>query len=204
MLRSIYGQVLQVQEEAVVLDVNGFGIEAHCSRRAAESCVEGEMARIQTFLLISESGVSLFGFADDEERRLFLELLAVKGVGGRMAMSLLRAESPNALVKAILSADMGTLTRIPGIGRKTAERLCFELRERLSKNFPVFSAEGVETPPSPAENEVVEALIGLGFSRQEASSAVRSAMAQAGEKAREEEVLESALRLLNRIRGERR
>lgn len=119
-------------------------------------------------------------------------------------MSLLRAESPNALVKAILSADMGTLTRIPGIGRKTAERLCFELRERLSKNFPVFSAEGVEIPPSPAENEVVEALIGLGFSRQEASSAVRSAMAQAGEKAREEEVLESALRLLNRIRGERR
>lgn len=204
MLRSIYGQVLRVQDDVVVLDVNGLGFETHCSRRAAEVCVEGEMARIQTFLLVSESGISLFGFVDDEERRLFLELLAVKGVGGRMAMSLLKAEAPQVLVKAILSADMGTLTRIPGVGRKTAERLCFELRERLARNFPVLSGEGTELPPSISGNEVVEALIGLGFSRPEASGAVRSAMAQSGESAPEEEILESALRLLNRIRGERR
>ncbi len=204
MLRSIYGQVLRVQDETVVLDVNGLGLEVHCSRRAAEACVEGEMARIQTYLLVNESGISLFGFVDDEERRLFLELLAVKGVGGRMAMSLLRAEAPRALVKAILSSDMGTLTRIPGVGRKTAERLCFELRERLARDFPVLSGEGIELNPTLTGNEVLDALVGLGFSRPEASGAVRAAMAQAGESAREEEILESALRLLNRIRGERR
>ena len=68
MLRNLYGQVLQVRDGIVVLDVNGLGFEAHCSRRAAEACVEGEMARIQTYLLVSESGPSLFGFADDEER----------------------------------------------------------------------------------------------------------------------------------------
>lgn len=204
MLRSIYGQVLQVQEEVVVLDVNGLGFETQCSRRAAEACAEGEMVRIQTYLLVSDAGISLFGFADEEERRLFLELLAVKGIGGRMALGLLRAEAPHVLVKAILSTDIGTLTRIPGIGRKTAERLCFELREKLARNFPVLSEEGTEIPASITGNEVVDALVGLGFSRQEASRAVRTAMVQVGTDAREEEILESALRLLNRIRGERR
>ncbi len=123
MLRSLYGQVLQVQEDVVVLEASGLGFEIQCSRRAAESCVEGDMARVQTFLLVNESGISIFGFADDEERRLFLELLAVKGVGGRMAMTLLRADAPQVLIKAILSSDMAMLTRIPGIGKKMAEKL---------------------------------------------------------------------------------
>jgi Holliday junction DNA helicase RuvA len=162
------------------------------------------MTRIQTFLLVNESGISLFGFADDEERRLFLELLAVKGIGGRMAMSLLRAEPPGRLIRAILSSDLGTLTRVPGVGKKTAERLCFELRERLAKSFPSFSRDETEPASSPAGNEVLDALVGLGFSRHEASAAVRTALSQAGSGAREEEILESALRLLNRIRGEYR
>ena len=204
MLRSLYGQVLQVQEDVVVLEASGLGFEIQCSRRAAESCVEGDMARVQTFLLVNESGISIFGFADDEERRLFLELLAVKGVGGRMAMTLLRADAPQVLIKAILSSDMAMLTRIPGIGRKTAERLCFELKDRLSKDFPILSGALAGSFQQLGGNEVIEALLGLGFSRSEASGAVRSALAQAGEGAREEEILESALRLLNRIKGERR
>lgn len=204
MLRSLYGQVLQVQEDVVVLEASGLGFEIQCSRRAAESCVEGDMARVQTFLLVNESGISIFGFADDEERRLFLELLAVKGVGGRMAMTLLRADAPQVLIKAILSSDMAMLTRIPGIGRKTAERLCFELKDRLSKDFPILSGAVAGSFQQLGGNEVIEALLGLGFSRSEASGAVRSALAQAGEGAREEEILESALRLLNRIKGERR
>ena len=204
MLRSLYGQVLQVQDDVVVLEASGLGFEIQCSRRAAESCVEGDMARIQTFLLVNESGISIFGFADDEERRLFLELLAVKGVGGRMAMTLLRADAPQVLIKAILSSDMAMLTRIPGIGRKTAERLCFELKDRLSKDFPILSGALAGSFQQLGGNEVIEALLGLGFSRSEASGAVRSALAQAGEGAREEEILESALRLLNRIKGERR
>ena len=204
MLRSLYGQVLQVQEDVVVLEASGLGFEIQCSRRAAESCVEGDMARVQTFLLVNESGISIFGFADDEERRLFLELLAVKGVGGRMAMTLLRADAPQALIRAILSSDMAMLTRIPGIGRKTAERLCFELKDRLSKDFPILSGALAGSFQQLGGNEVIEALLGLGFSRSEASGAVRSALAQAGEGAREEEILESALRLLNRIKGERR
>ncbi|HOV28498.1 MAG TPA: Holliday junction branch migration protein RuvA [Synergistales bacterium] len=204
MLRSLFGQVIQVEDETVVLDVNGLGIEVHCSRRALESCVEGEMTRIQTFLLVNESGISLFGFANDEERRLFLELLAVKGIGGRMAMSLLRAEPPGRLIRAILSSDLETLTRVPGVGKKTAERLCFELRERLAKSFPSFTRDGAEPASSPAGSEVLEALVGLGFSRHEAAAAVRTALSQADSGAREEEILESALRLLNRIRGEYR
>ena len=204
MLRSLYGQVLQVQDDVVVLEACGLGFEIQCSRRAAESCVEGDMARVQTFLLVNESGISIFGFADDEERRLFLELLAVKGVGGRMAMTLLRADAPQVLIKAILSSDMAMLTRIPGIGRKTAERLCFELKDRLSKDFPILSGAVAGSFRQLGGNEVIEALLGLGFSRSEASGAVRSALVQAGEGAREEEILESALRLLNRIKGERR
>ena len=204
MLRSLYGQVLQVEDNIVVLEASGLGFEIQCSRRATESCAEGETTRIQTFLLVNESGISIFGFADDEERRLFLELLAVKGVGGRMAMTLLRADAPQALIRAILSSDMAMLTRIPGIGRKSAERLCFELKDRLSKDFPVLSGGATGASQQFGGNEVIEALLGLGFSRSEASGAVRSALVQAGEGAREEEVLESALRLLNRIRGERR
>ena len=186
MLRSLYGQVLQVQEDVVVLEASGLGFEIQCSRRAAESCVEGDMARVQTFLLVNESGISIFGFADDEERRLFLELLAVKGVGGRMAMTLLRADAPQVLIKAILSSDMAMLTRIPGIGRKTAERLCFELKDRLSKDFPILSGALAGSFQQLGGNEVIEALLGLGFSRSEASGAVRSALVQAGEGAREE------------------
>jgi Holliday junction DNA helicase RuvA len=162
MLRFLSGKVVSVFDNLVVLDVNGFGFELLCTGRAAALCAEGEQNTLVTHLQFSESGPTLFGFANDRERILFLKLTTVKGVGGKMAMNILKAAPSERIVSWILSSDVDSMVKIPGVGRKTAERLCFEMRPQLTGENAEFPAE-VFSSSGKKVDVAMEALHTLGF-----------------------------------------
>jgi Holliday junction DNA helicase RuvA len=198
------GEVLAVTETSVILDVNGLGFDILCSRGALSLCVPGENARLTTCLQISEAGAFLYGFADERERELFLKITTIKGIGGRTGMMILGVLSADEIIRAVSLADAGVFMRAPGVGRKTAERLCFELRNSLPKEF----TSTLETAPatgggrrSRAADTVGDALRELGFTQSDAAAAlsvVRAALAEDFDKLDEEALLRAALKELQR------
>lgn len=200
MLRFLRGKVISVTDSEVVLDVNGLGFALLCSGGAARLCREGEQAMITTQLQVSEAGVALFGFTDEKERNLFLKLTTVKGVGGKMAMNLLRGASPDRIVGWILSSDVASMMTIPGIGRKTAERLCFEMRRHLEGEEADFVPE--KAPGAARMAEIaMEALRSLGFAQGDIGPVFRK-MKEDGvfeaDQLTEEKILRLALKELKR------
>ncbi|GHS89138.1 Holliday junction ATP-dependent DNA helicase RuvA [Synergistales bacterium] len=199
MIRSLLGVVLSMTETSVVLDVNGMGFELLCSRAALSLCVPKESARLTTFLQISEAGVFLFGFADDVEREMFLKITGIKGIGGRTAMTILSVLSVEDIVRAVSLADINTFMRSPGIGRKTAERLCFELKNSIPKDFALGLRTGGVALPSKVSDTVGDALRSLGFGQADVTTAlavVRAALGEDFDKQNEEALLKAALKEL--------
>ena len=200
MIRSLYGTVLNVAENSVLLEVNGLGFDLLCTRAAAGLCRTGETARLTAYLQISEAGVALYGFASERERELFLKVTSIKGVGGRTGMAILSALSVDEVLRAVSLADVAAFTRVPGIGKKTAERLCFELRNLLPAGFEAVPAAG-QAAPTKAVETVTEALLSLGFSQSDAASVlalVRTANGEDFDRMDEEKLLKLALRELHK------
>jgi Holliday junction DNA helicase RuvA len=201
MIRSLCGQVLSTTENSVVLDVNGLGFEVLCSRGARGLCSPGARARLITYLQVSEAGALLFGFANETERELFLKITAIKGIGGRTAMTILGVLPVDEVVRAISLADVAAFTRVPGVGRKTAERLCFELKDTLPEEFAMALPSGLPAPVSRVADTVGDALRSLGFSQGDASAAlgvVRAALGGDFDQLSEERLLKAALKELQR------
>jgi Holliday junction DNA helicase RuvA len=190
-----------VTETSVILDVNGLGFEISCSRGAGALCSPGKTARLTTFLQISEAGAFLFGFANETERRLFLKITSIKGIGGRTAMAVLGVLSVDEIVRAVSMADVNTLMRAPGIGKKTAERLCFELKNAISKEFASAMTGGFQIPSGRVSDTVTDALRSLGFDQTDAAAAlnlVRAALGEDFDKLDEEKLLKATLKELQR------
>ncbi len=168
MIAWIQGQVIAVEEEAIVVLVGGVGFRVYVTEPSAYRV--GEEAKLHTHLHIRESmrenELSLYGFADEESRTLFLLLLGVSRVGPKAALSLLRTLSPETLRGAILNRQAAVLARAPGIGKQTAEAIILHLHDRLGKMMPGTAAVADET-------EVLDALTALGFSIVEAQRAVQ-------------------------------
>ena len=202
MIRSLFGTVLSVTETSVILDVSGLGFDILCSRGALSLCLPGQGVRLTTYLQISESGVALFGFLDERERELFLKITTIKGIGGRTGMTILSVLSAEEIVRAVALADVDFFTRVPGVGRKTAERLCFELKNSLSKEFTsTLQTAGAPVLPSRVADTVGDALRALGFGQSDAAAAlnlVRAALAEDFDKLDEEALLKAALKELQR------
>lgn len=208
MIASLTGLVESCGEDGVILDVNGIGFDVKMGaegirRMAAVS--EGELAHIYTYMSFGREGdVTLFGFTDTEELRLFKKLITVSGIGPKGALSLLSAMSAEDLIFAILSGDAKAIARAPGIGKKTAERLVLDLHDKLELTSPeqVSAAAGAEETgdaalQSGAASEAAQALEALGYTRAEATKAVRQAAAQEGmEEADTQAILAGALRFL--------
>ncbi len=208
MIASLTGLVESCGEDGVILDVNGIGFDVKMGaegirRMAAVS--EGELAHIYTYMSFGREGdVTLFGFTDTEELRLFKKLITVSGIGPKGALSLLSAMSAEDLIFAILSGDAKAIARAPGIGKKTAERLVLDLHDKLELTRPeqVSAAAGAEETgdaalQSGAASEAAQALEALGYTRAEATKAVRQAAAQEGmEEADTQAILAGALRFL--------
>lgn len=203
MIRTLSGTVRSVDAECVCLEVAGFGLEVFASGSLLEAACSGEFLTCQAYLQVSDAGMTLFGFSDETERALFLEITQVKTMGGKLSIALLRHLDARTIVSAILAEDSARLA-VPGLGPKRAERICFELRSKAEKKFAAI-AGGVPLSPKRGsmDAEVVSGLIGLGFSQSEAARAVSLCRSEdGGDKSRtEEELMKSSLAKLQRAAG---
>jgi Holliday junction DNA helicase RuvA len=190
MIRGLSGTVLSVDGETICLDVSGFGIEIFASGSLLSSAVAGEPLRCMAYLQTSDAGLTMFGFSDDAERALFLEITQVKTMGGKLSIALLRHMDAAALAGAIAAGDAARLS-VPGLGAKRAERIIFEMRPKIAKRFASLlqpeaaSAAGAVT----RDSEVVAGLVGLGFSQGEAARAVAQFRAESQDREISEEDL---------------
>ncbi|WP_019853636.1 Holliday junction branch migration protein RuvA [Actinopolyspora mortivallis] len=196
MIASVRGEVLSVGLDHVVVEVGGVGMAVHATPATLGGLRRGEQARLATSLVVREDSLTLYGFADAQARDLFTLLQTASGVGPRLALAALAVLEPDQLRTALAEGDIGVLTRVPGIGRKNAERLTLELRDKVNAlpapdgaaEFEASAASataGATAGPSPAtarlRSEVSEALVGLGFSAKQAEQSVNTVLAEAGE-----------------------
>lgn len=175
MIASVRGTVLSVGLDHVVVEVGGVGMLVHTTPSGASSARTGQEATFFTTLVVREDSLTLFGFADDAERRLFELVQTVSGVGPRLALAMLAVHAPDALRAAIAGGDVLTLVKVPGIGKKGAERIVLELKDKVGA-LPGGATPVSEAPSAPAADEtqqqVVDALTGLGWSTKQAQDAV--------------------------------
>ncbi|MFL6136873.1 MAG: Holliday junction branch migration protein RuvA [Frankiaceae bacterium] len=205
MIAGVSGRVSALALDSAVVDVGGVGLLVHCTPATLARLRVGEPAQLATSLVVREDALTLYGFADAEERAVFELLQSASGVGPRLAQAVLAVHAPAAVRRAIASDDLGALTQVPGIGRKGAQRIVLELKDKVGALPP---APGVPQPAGAAARpwgeQVRAALVGLGYSQREADDAVaRVAPELEGTGATAESpdvaaVLRSALRTLTR------
>jgi Holliday junction DNA helicase RuvA len=174
MIASVRGVVLTVGLDSAVLEVGGVGLLVHTTPGTAAGLRRGTEARLATTMVVREESLTLYGFADDDEKVVFEQVQTVSGVGPRLALAMLAVHAPDVLRQAVSTGDLAALTKVPGIGKKGAERLVLELRDRIG---PV-GGSGAQTPLSLAvggiawQEQVRQALVGLGWSAAQADQAV--------------------------------
>lgn len=202
MITSISGILVSATPLAAVIETGGFGYEVHIPVTTAERLPQpGQPAKLHTLAVYREDSQTLYGFATEEERDFFRLLVEkVTGVGPKMALSVLSKLSLASLKGAIAAGDVGLLAKCPGIGKKTAERLVIELRDKLNPAdlgtaAPAKAAAG-SPAPAPAENKIrdaVLALAALGYKAADADKAVRQAWVTLGPAATTEALIKKAL-----------
>ncbi|EEX48470.1 Holliday junction branch migration protein RuvA [Jonquetella anthropi] len=197
MLASLRGTVILLEGSSAVVECGGLGFQVQLTRKAFGLCRVGESVFLQTYLQVSDAGMSLFGFADAAERQAFELLTTVKGVGGKLAMTVLQSLSAQETIAAVAAGDSKTLTAVPGIGKKTAERICFELSEKITGSSEWSSAD--LTAKLQHSDEVIEALESLGFDHASSVRAYQQLCQERGEPASTEEAIFNCLRLLKPI-----
>ena len=176
MIASVNGRVAAVSPNGAVVEVGGIGLSVQCTPGTIARLQIGETARLATSLIVREDSLTLYGFADDDERQLFELLQTANGVGPRLAQAVLAIHPPREVRRAVSMADVKALMQVPGIGKKGAERLILELRDRLGSTTSDTSLDGPGlpsvTPVAPWKDQLTSALVGLGWSVKEADTAI--------------------------------
>jgi Holliday junction DNA helicase RuvA len=173
-IASVAGTVLAITGESAVVEVGGVGLAIQCTPATLASLRTGSEARLATSLVVREDSLTLFGFATDDERGIFETLQGVTGVGPRLAQAVLAAHSPDAVRAAVATDDVGALMLVSGVGRKGAQRLVLELKDKLgttSTSATVLRLPGRDGPGLWRE-QLRSALIGLGWMGREVDEAL--------------------------------
>jgi holliday junction DNA helicase RuvA len=179
MIASVAGRVAALAPEAAVIEVGGVGFAVQCTPNTLAGLRVGTPAKLATSLIVREDSLTLYGFADEEEKQLFELLQTVSGVGPRVAQAVLAVHHPDVVRKAIANGDTTVLVRVPGIGRKGAERIILELRDKIVA-VPLL-ADGVPAIRGGRhvwQEQVHQALVGLGWTPAQAEIAVAAVTAQ--------------------------
>jgi Holliday junction DNA helicase RuvA len=178
MIFALEGKVVSKSPTEVVLDVGGVYYAVNIPVTVYEKIGDvGSISKLYTYLVIREEEMTLYGFSSVEEREFFKMLISVSGIGPKMAQAIMSGMGLDELKDSIMQGDISALTSIPGVGRKTAERVVVELRDKLAKiEFAGKKVEFVSSDQVEVRNEALLALISLGFNRQSAEKAIRLAL----------------------------
>ncbi len=182
MIAFVHGQVAAVHLDSAVVEVGGVGLQVLCTPATLATLRPGETHRLPTSMVVREDSLTLFGFADEDERALFELLQTASGVGPKLAQAMLAVHGPDALRRAVAGDDLAALTKVPGIGRKGAQRIVLELKDRIGAVGAADSAPSSGRPAAgaaPWRDQVHQALLGLGWPTRDAESAVNAVADQA-------------------------
>ncbi len=200
MISSVRGEVLAIGLDHAVIEVGGVGLAVFATPATLATLRRGQQGRLATALVVREDALTLFGFVDDDQRDTFGLLQSVAGIGPRLALATLAVLDPDQLSRALVEGDVKALTRVPGIGPKVAQRMVLELKDKVVS--PVAASAAAPQPVaggSSRRDQVVEALLGLGFTARPAEAAVDAALAAAAD-ADASALLRAALTSLGRSR----
>jgi Holliday junction DNA helicase RuvA len=188
MIAHLRGRLLFKAPNQVIVDCNGVGYDVAISVSTfSELPREGAEVALHIHTHVREDQIALFGFAETQEKRLFERLLTISGIGPKLAITVLSGISPERLVAAIRGSDHATLTKIPGIGKKTAERVVLELKDKLEDMaVPVAAGAGYSTPVG---EDALSALVNLGYARPVAQKAIETAIEKSPDAASDFETL---------------
>ncbi len=196
MIAFVKGPVAQVTLSSAVLEVGGVGLELMCTPGTLATLRTGQVATLPTSMVVREDSLTLFGFLDDDEKAVFELVQTASGVGPKLAQAMLAVLSPDTLRTAVSTEDVKSLTRVPGIGQKVAQRIILELKDRLGP------AIGTTSRPLPAaetwRDQVHQGLTGLGWPAREAERAVDAVADEAGDSPDVGALLRMALQTLSR------
>lgn len=196
MIAHVAGTVTDREGDTLVVDVNGIGYELTATLGALAHAEPGSQITVPTYLHVREDAMQLFGFGSEAERRIFRLLLNVSGVGPKLALAIVSAQEPERIESAVLLGDVALLSSVSGVGRKTAERICLDLKDKIAG----AGASGPGGPAAPAgggdpHREARDGLVALGYSVIDAESALQ------GTEGGAEERIKSALAVLGGGRG---
>ena len=170
MIARLNGILIEKYPPFIVVDCNGVGYEVEVPMSTFYNLPElGQKAQLLTYMVVREDAQLLYGFGSEQEKNTFKQLLKVNGIGAKSALSILSGVSVDDLVHAVSQQEVGMLTRIPGIGKKTAERLLLELKDK----FTVTGSATAQPQAKSATHDILNALVALGYHEREASSAVK-------------------------------
>lgn len=202
MIAFVTGRVAATKLTSAVIEVGGVGMLVHCTPGTIAGLRRGEQAQLSTSMVVREDSMTLYGFADDEERDMFELVQTANGVGPKVAQAMVAVLSPDDLRVAVAHDDHKTLTSVPGIGAKGAQRIVLELKDRVGP--PTAASTAAAAPDTSVEawrDQVHTALIGLGWSTREADRAVAAVAPLAAEQGDTRDVpalLRAALRTLSK------
>lgn len=203
MIAFVSGPVAALAPDSAVVEVGGIGISVQCTPGTLAGLRTGQQAKLATSLVVREDSLTLYGFADDDERQVFELLQTASGVGPRLAQAMLAVHTPDALRRAVSTGDEKALIAVPGIGKKGAQKLLLDLKDRLGEPLGP-GGPAIGTPVTASwRDQLHAALVGLGYATREADEAVAAVTPQAEAAEGTPQVgqlLRAALQTLNRAR----
>jgi holliday junction DNA helicase RuvA len=194
MIAFLKGDFVHKNPAVVHVDVNGVGYEVQISLNTYSSIQPLQKGLLHTYLHIREDAQVLYGFFDPKEKEIFVQLIAVNGIGAATARVMLSSMKPEEIVRAIVQGNVKLLESIKGIGKKTAERVVLELRDKLSKQSNEINIGALVN--NTLEQDALNALLSLGISRQAAEQAIRKVVSAAPETEKAEDIIKKALKIL--------
>jgi len=194
----VRGEVAALTLTSAVLEVGGVGLELMCTPGTLATLRVGSTATLPTSMVVREDSLTVFGFLDDDEKQIFELVQTASGVGPKVAQAMVAVLSPDDLRAAVAGEDVKTLTRVPGIGQKGAQRIILELKDRIGAPTGARLAGHAHTPGAPWRDQVHQGLVGLGWSAKEAEQAVEVVAPDAGASPDVPSLLRAALRALSK------
>jgi Holliday junction DNA helicase RuvA len=198
MIAYVRGEVAAVTLNSAVVEVGGVGLELMCTPGTLATLRIGNPATLPTSMVVREDSLTLFGFLDEDEKATFELLQTASGVGPKLAQAMIAVLAPDDLRRAVAADDVKTLTRVPGVGQKGAQRIILELRDRLGAPTGVGASHVPSAVSAPWRDQVHQGLVGLGWSAREAEKAVDAVAPEAGDLPDVAALLRAALRTLSR------